>query len=84
MRQELLDFELRIKELELQYGSKIDELELKRRSMLEKSDLDKSGDLMKEIIRGQGQFFNGQQGKTDQGGQESRTAPQRSPAKDSI
>ena len=83
MRQELLDFELRIKELELQYGSKIDELELKRRSMLEKSDLDKSGDLMKEIIKGQGQFFNGQ-GKTNQGGQESRAAPQRSPAKDSI
>ena len=83
MRQELLDFELRIKELELQYGSKIDELELKRRSMLEKSDLDKSGDLMKEIIKGQGQFFNGQR-KTDQGGQESGTASQRSPAKDSI
>ena len=51
--------------------------------MLEKSELDKSGDLMKEIIKGQGQFFNGQR-KTDQGGQESRTAPERSPVKNSI
>ena len=35
MRKELLDFELKIKDLELKYGTKIDELELKRRSMLE-------------------------------------------------
>ena len=52
--------------------------------MLEQTDLQKSGDLMKEIVKGQNQFFNNGQGKTDQGGQESRAAPQRSPAKDSI
>ena len=84
MRESMLDFELKIKELELKYGSKIDEANLKRRSMLEQTDLSKSGDLMKEIIKGQQQFFNGQQGKTDQGGQESRTTPERSPSKDSI
>ena len=83
MRESLLDFELKIKELELQYGSKIDELELKRRSMLEQTDLQKSGDLMKEIVRGQEQFFNGQN-KTNTEGQESRTTPQRSPSKNSI
>ena len=83
MREALLDFELKIKELELQYGSKIDELELKRRSMLEQTDLQKSGDLMKEIVRGQKQFFNGQN-KTDTEGQESRTTPERSPSKNSI
>ena len=83
MRQSMLEFELKIKELELKYGSKIDEMELKRRSMLEQTDLQKSGDLMKEIVKGQQQFFNGQ-GKANQGGQESRTAPERSPAKDSI
>tara|TARA_S200000501_G_scaffold325616_1_gene323577 strand:+ start:1 stop:897 length:897 start_codon:yes stop_codon:yes gene_type:complete len=84
MRESMLDFELKIKELELKYGSKIDEANLKRRSMLEQTDLSKSGDLMKEIIKGQQQFFNGQQGKTDQGGQESRATPERSPSKDSI
>ena len=83
MRKELLDFELKIKDLELKYGTKIDELELKRRSMLEQADLNKSGELMKEIIKGQGQFFNGQ-GNANQTGQEGRTTPQRSPAKDSI
>ena len=83
MRQELLEFELKIKELELQYGTKIDELELKRRSMLEQTDMQKSGDLMKEIIKGQQQFFNGK-GQTNQGGEASRAAPKRSPAKDSI
>ena len=83
MRQSMLEFELKIKELELKYGSKIDEMELKRRSMLEQTDLQKSGDLMKEIVKGQQQFFNGQR-KANQGGQESRTAPERSPAKDSI
>jgi hypothetical protein len=83
MRKELLDFELKIKDLELKYGTKIDELELKRRSMLEQADLNKSGELMKEIIKGQGQFFN-EQGNTDKAGQESRTATERSPAKNSI
>ena len=72
MRQQLLDFEIKIKELELKYGSKIDELELKRRSMLEAEDLKKSGDLMKEIVKGQQQFFNdGQNRRTDQKGQAS-------------
>jgi len=86
MRQNLLDFELKIKEIELKYGSKIDELELKRRSMMEQEDLKTSGNLMKEIVKGQDQFFNthqqinGQQGKTSQGRQESRTTPKRSPA----
>ena len=85
MRQAMLEFELKIKELELKYGSKIDEANLKRRSMLEQTDLTKAGDLMKEMIKGQKQFFNTNgQGKTDQGGQESRTTSERSPSKDSI
>ena len=83
MRQELLEFELKIKEIELQYGTKIDELELKRRSMLEQSDLQKSGDLMKEIIKGQQQFFNGK-GQTNTPGETSRSAPKRSPAKTGV
>ena len=83
MRQELLEFELKIKEIELQYGTKIDELELKRRSMLEQTDLQKSGDLMKEIIKGQQQFFNGK-GQTNTPGQTSGSTPKRSPAKNSI
>jgi len=85
MRQQLLDFEIKIKELELKYGSKIDELELKRRSMLEQADLNKSGDLMKEIVKGQQQFFNdGQKGNTDQGGKASPGAPKRSPSETGI
>jgi len=85
MRQQLLDFEIKIKELELKYGSKIDELELKRRSMLEQADLNKSGDLMKEIVKGQQQFFNdGQKGNTDQGGKASPGAPKRSPTETGI
>ena len=32
--------------------------------MLEQTDLNKAGDLMKEIVRGQKQFFNNGQGKT--------------------
>ena len=83
MRQELLEFELKIKEIELQYGTKIDELELKRRSMLEQTDLQKSGDLMKEIIKGQQQFFNGK-GQTNTPGETSRSAPKRSPAKTGV
>jgi len=72
MRQQLLDFEIKIKELELKYGSNIDELELKRRSMLETEDLKKSGDLMKEIVKGQQKFFGDEQNRrTDQKGQAS-------------
>ena len=85
MRQSLLDFELKIKELELQYGSKIDELELKRRSMLEQEDLKSSGGLMKEIIKGQQQFFNDKQnGQANQGGKASSPTPRRSPTKTSV
>ena len=85
MRQQLLDFEIKIKELELKYGSKIDELELKRRSMLEQADLNKSGDLMKEIVKGQQQFFNdGQNRDTSQGGKESPGSPKRSPTETGI
>jgi hypothetical protein len=85
MRQQLLDFEIKIKELELKYGSKIDELELKRRSMLEETDLNKSGDLMKEIVKGQQQFFNdGQNRNTSQGGKESPGSSKRSPTETGI
>jgi hypothetical protein len=86
MRQQLLDFEIKIKELELKYGSKIDELELKRRSMLEQKDLEKSGDLMKEIVKGQNQFFNEKQKfrSESQGGAAGTPAPGRSPSETSI
>jgi len=84
MRQALLDYELAIKEMELKYNTKIDELELKRRSMLEGADLNKSGDLMKEIIKGQQNFFKNGQGNTDQGGQTSPATAGRSPSKKSI
>ena len=84
MRQALLEYELAIKEMELKYNTKIDELELKRRSMLEDSDLNKSGDLMKEIIKGQQNFFKNGQGNTNQGGQTSPATAGRSPSKKSI
>ena len=84
MRQALLDYELAIKEMELKYNTKIDELELKRRSMLEQTDLNKSGDLMKEMIKGQQQFFKNGQGNTNQGGQASPATAGRSPSKESI
>ena len=85
MRQQLLDFEIQIKELELKYGTKIDELELKRRSMLEQADLNKSGDLMKEIVKGQQQFFNdGQARDATAKVKESSGSVRRSPPKTSI
>ena len=85
MRQQLLDFEIQIKELELKYGSQIDELELKRRSMLEQTDLQKSGDMMKEIVKGQQKFFNDKQnGKANQGGQTSPSTSKRSSSKTSV
>jgi hypothetical protein len=85
MRQALLDFELKVKEMELQYGSKIDELELKRRSMLEQEDLKSSGNLMKEIVKGQQQFFNDKQnGQANQGGAPSSPTSRRSPTKTSV
>ena len=84
MRQALLDYELAIKEMELKYNTKIDELELKRRSMLEQTDLNKSGDLMKQMIQGQQQFFKNGQRDTNKGGQESSATAGRSPSKKSI
>jgi hypothetical protein len=84
MRQALLDYELAIKEMELKYNTKIDELELKRRSMLEQTDLNKSGDLMKQMIQGQQQFFKNGQGNNNQGGQASPATAGRSPSKESI
>jgi len=84
MRQALLDYELAIKEMELKYNTQIDELELKRRSMLEQTDLNKSGDLMKEMIKGQQQFFKNGQGNTNQGGETSSATAGRSHSKKSI
>ena len=53
--------------------------------MLEQADLNKSGDLMKEMIKGQQQFFNdGQNRNTSQGGKESPGSPKRSPAETGI
>ena len=85
MRQNLLDFELKIKEIELKYGSKIDELELKRRSMMEQEDLKSSGNLMREIVKGQEAFFNTKQQIDGQRNanttrEKGRTAAKRSPA----
>ena len=51
--------------------------------MLEQTDMQKSGDLMKEIIKGQQQFFNGK-GQTNTPGETSRSAPNRSPAKTGV
>ena len=71
--------------MELKYGTKIDELELKRRSMLEQADLNKSGDLMKEIVKGQQQFFNdGQARNTAAKGKESPGAARRPPIKTGV
>jgi hypothetical protein len=84
MRQSLLDYELAIKEMELKYNTKINEISLKRRSMLEQTDLSKSTDLMKEIIKGQTQFFNNGQRNINQGGQESQAVAGRSPSEESI
>ena len=53
--------------------------------MLEQEDLKASGGLMKEIIKGQQQFFNDKQnGQANKGGQPSSPTPRRSPAKTSI
>ena len=53
--------------------------------MLEQTDLSKSGDLMKEIVKGQQQFFGDEQNRrTDQGGKASPSAPKRSPAETGI
>ena len=53
--------------------------------MLEKADLEKSGDLMKEIVKGQQQFFNdGQARNTNTPGKESPGSTRRSPLKTSV
>ena len=49
----------------------------------EQTDLQKSGDLIKEIIKGQQQFFNGK-GQTNTPGQTSGSTPKRSPAKTGV
>ncbi len=58
MRQKLLDFELQVKEMELKYGTKINELEMRNRSMVEQQQVKQSGDIFKQIMKGQEQFFN--------------------------
>ena len=51
----------------------------------QQEDLKKSGDLMKEIVKGQQQFFNdGQKGNANQGGKASPSAPKRSPSETGI
>ena len=58
LRQSMLDFELKVKEMELKYGTKINELEMKNRSVVETQQVKQSGDLFKEIMKGQKTFFN--------------------------
>jgi hypothetical protein len=80
LRQKLLDFELQVKEMELKYGTKINELEMKNRSMIEQQQVRQSGDLFKEIMKGQKQFFNEKGSKqTGFGGEESPAAAGRTP-----
>ena len=62
MRAKLLDYEIKIKELELKYSTKINEIDLKNRSMIETQKLQQTGDIFKKIMEGQKEFFNdGQQ-----------------------
>jgi len=80
LRQKLLDFELQVKEMELKYGTKINELEMKNRSMIEQQQVRQSGDLFKEIMKGQKQFFNEKGSKqTSFGGEESPATAGRTP-----
>ena len=80
LRQKLLDFELQVKEMELKYGTKINELEMKNRSMIEQQQVRQSGDLFKEIMKGQKQFFNGKGSKqTDFGGEKGPATAGRTP-----
>jgi len=64
MRNKLLDFELKVKDMELKYNTKIDELALKSKSMVEQSQVKQSGDIFKKILDGQKQFFDGKQQPT--------------------
>jgi len=80
LRQKLLDFELQVKEMELKYGTKINELEMRNRSMIEQQQVRQSGDLFKEIMKGQKQFFDGKGSKqTDFTRDESPASTGRSP-----
>ena len=80
LRQKLLDFELQVKEMELKYGTKINELEMRNRSMIEQQQVRQSGDLFKEIMKGQKQFFDGKGSKqTDFTRDESPASAGRSP-----
>ena len=72
-REKLLDFELRVKDMELKYNTKIDELAMKSRSMVEQQQVRQSGDIFKKIMEGQKQFFNGQNRETDSTGSEGET-----------
>ena len=64
MRAKLLDFELKVKDMELKYNTKIDELALKSKSMVEQSQVKQSGDIFKKILEGQKQFFDGKEQPT--------------------
>jgi hypothetical protein len=64
MRAKLLDFELKVKDMELKYNTKIDELALKSKSMVEQSQVKQSGDIFKKILDGQKQFFDGKEQPT--------------------
>ena len=80
LRQKLLDFELEVKEMELKYGTKINELEMRNRSMIEQQQVRQSGDLFKEIMKGQKQFFNDKGSKqTDFGGEKGTNTAGRTP-----
>jgi hypothetical protein len=59
MRAKLIDFELKVKDMELKYNTKIDELAIKSRSMVEQSQVKQSGDIFKKIMEGQKEFFDG-------------------------
>ena len=85
LRQSLLDFELRVKEMELKYGTKINELELRNKSMVEQTQVKQSGDIFKEIMKGQQKFFNerGSQ-QTDFAGEEGSATAGRTPDEGSI
>ena len=85
LRQSLLDFELRVKEMELKYGTKINELELRNKSMVEQTQVKQSGDIFKEIMKGQQKFFNerGSQ-QTDFAGEEGSANAGRTPDEGSI
>tara|TARA_R110000744_G_scaffold164380_1_gene281468 strand:- start:2955 stop:5108 length:2154 start_codon:yes stop_codon:yes gene_type:complete len=85
MRQKLLEFELAIKEMELKYGTKINELELKNKSMVQSTQVKQSGEIFKEIMKGQQKFFNDKgSNKTNFGGEQSKATAGGTPDEGSI